>query len=464
MTTGKVFKKNASMVIVAQAIILLTSVLKSLLIPQILGVDDFAYWQIYVLYSGFVGVFSLGFNDGIYLLYGDKDYEDLPFAKMRVMTRLNALMLGLFAVTVCILALLMDDPLRSSAVFFVGLDILAVCVSGLFLYVLQITNRFKEYSLFATVDKIAMLVAIACIALAGVIDPRAFMVADCATKFLVCGMLVWRCRDLLIGKAEGLSEGVREYLATIKVGISLLFANLAGMLAVNLGRFIVELAGDLSAYAYYSFGISLTNLVLTFVTAVSLTVYPSLKRLPESNLPKYFKKINNAVSIISLVSLACYCPVFIFVHTAFPQYQPMLAYLGMLFLSVIGQVKMQLLCNTYYKALRMERRLFVVNLEGIAIMLVTGGISYALLGDVRCVAAATAFTMLVRSWLSEWELARALNVWNSRRVRLEILVCGLFITAAMFPGYVGPVASFIVCVLCVLLMAVKMKITKKVFK
>jgi hypothetical protein len=181
---------------------------------------------------------------------------------------------------------------------------------------------------------------------------------------------------------------------------------------------------------------------------VSLVVYPSLKRLSKECLPRYFKKINNLVSMVSLVGLALYCPMFFCVELVFPQYEPLLAYLNLLFLSVIGQVKMQLLNNTYYKTLRMERRLFTVNLEGMAFMLVVGGVSYLLIGDVRCIAAATALTMLVRSWLSERELAYVLGVWSLKRVGIEVLVCCLFLAVSMMPGYAGPVAAFILCVIC----------------
>lgn len=96
-------KKSILQVVLAQGVVLLASLLKALVIPSVLTVDGFAYWQIYVLYSGFVGVFSLGFTDGIYLRYGGWNYDALPFRRLRGAFRFYMGVLALFSLTACIL-------------------------------------------------------------------------------------------------------------------------------------------------------------------------------------------------------------------------------------------------------------------------------------------------------------------------------------------------------------------------
>ena len=426
-------KKSILQVVLAQGVVLLASLLKALVIPSVLTVDGFAYWQIYVLYSGFVGVFSLGFTDGIYLRYGGWNYDALPFRRLRGAFRIYMGVLALFSLTACILVFLEDDPNKAYALFFVGLDILAVGISGLLLYILQITNQIRSYSLFSICDKVLMIVLIGVIVCTLLPDFRLFIAADCFTKFFVCLLLLFRCKDLVIGKGERLTVSALAYFAEIRIGVNLLIANLAGMLAVNIGRFIIELFGDLSSYAYYSFGVSITNLVLTFVSAVALVLYPSLKRMDDRDLPDYFDKTDFASMKVSLIGFALYAPACLFVEVVLPKYLPLLPYLDLLFLAVVGQVKMQLLNNTYYKALRLEKRLLYVNVQSVLLFAVVGGIAYAAFRDVQWIAAATAAVLLARAWVSEVELRKRLKRENYRKLVFEVIFCILFLLGTHIP-------------------------------
>ena len=45
------FGSNLAYAIVAQGVGLLSSILTSLVLPKFLGVEDYAYWQLFLLYS-----------------------------------------------------------------------------------------------------------------------------------------------------------------------------------------------------------------------------------------------------------------------------------------------------------------------------------------------------------------------------------------------------------------------------
>ncbi len=70
-------------VLPARGVVFVASVLKSLILAVVLDVDGFAYWRAHVLYLGFVGVFALGYSDGVYLKYGGCDCGDMPFERLR---------------------------------------------------------------------------------------------------------------------------------------------------------------------------------------------------------------------------------------------------------------------------------------------------------------------------------------------------------------------------------------------
>lgn len=394
----------------AQGVVLIIGILKSLLLPHAMEVEGFAYWQQYLLYSGFVGVFALGFNDGVYLLYGDRDYADLPFARLRTAFRLYCGMLLLFSVAAVVYALSLPDAGRAFAFAFVGVDILIACIVGLFTYVLQITNQFMWYSICTVVDKVVFVGLAVSLVMMGCHEFRVFVVSDVACRFISLGLICWRCREVILGKGAPVSEGVREFTGDVRVGINLMFANFASMLVTNLGRFIVDLFGGLASYAFYSFGMSLTNLVLTFVTAASTVLYPALKRVDSKYLTRHFLKIDKAVLVIGGFGLCMFFPVHTVVTAFYQKYAAVLEYLDVLFVAAFFQAKMALLVNTFYKTLRMERRLLIVNIQSVVAFVILAAVSFGITRSVWWIAASTALTAGVRCVWSEVELSRCLKV------------------------------------------------------
>ncbi len=56
---------------------LFISMIVMLLLPRFLNISGYGYWQLYVLYTGYLGLFHLGLCDGVYLKFGGKQYSDL---------------------------------------------------------------------------------------------------------------------------------------------------------------------------------------------------------------------------------------------------------------------------------------------------------------------------------------------------------------------------------------------------
>lgn len=426
-------KRNMAIALSAQGVVLVIGLLKSLLLPHAMEVEGFAYWQQYLLYSGFVGVFALGFSDGVYLLYGDRDYAELPFMRLRMAFRLYCGMLLFFAVVVVGYALLLPDAGRSFAFAFVGVDIVIACIVGLFTYILQITNQFMWYSVCTVVDKVVFIGLAVALVTVGCHEFRVFVVLDAVCRCISLCLICWHCREVIVGKAAPLPEGAREFVGDARVGINLMFANFASMLVTNLGRFIVDLFGGLASYAFYSFGMSLTNLVLTFVTAASTVLYPALKRVREVNLARHFFKIDRAVLVVGGMGLCMYFPVYALVTIFYQKYAPALAYLDVLFVAAFFQAKMTLLVNTFYKTLRMERRLFVVNIQCVVAFAVLAAASFGITRSVWWIAASTALTAGIRCVWSEVELSRCLKV----RIAPVLVAQGVMIAGFLLLAVLG---------------------------
>ena len=54
---------------------MLVSAILTVFVPKLLRITDYGFWQLFMFYQGYIGVFHLGWNDGIYLQIGGKKYE-----------------------------------------------------------------------------------------------------------------------------------------------------------------------------------------------------------------------------------------------------------------------------------------------------------------------------------------------------------------------------------------------------
>ena len=74
-------------VVVSNLLSLISGVLVAFLLPKIIGLSDYGYYKTFTLYATYVGLFHFGIEDGIYLIYGGKDYEELNKIDFRFYTR-----------------------------------------------------------------------------------------------------------------------------------------------------------------------------------------------------------------------------------------------------------------------------------------------------------------------------------------------------------------------------------------
>lgn len=412
---------NFKFVISAQLIVLAFGFLKSLLVPSFLSVGDFGYWQIYLFYSSYVGVFALGFNDGIYLRYGDYEYEELPYKKLRTAIRIHVFVLVIFSAVTFIYAGFEDDINRKLAFWFISASILVLGINGVFIYILQITNQMKRYSFYSILDKVIVMVAIVVFAFAKIMRFEYLVIIDLLSKIVVViGMIVF-CKELWVGENCNCKEAFDEYQIDVSVGIKLMLAQLMGMLVTGIGRFIVEWLGDIEKYAYYSFGVTITNLVLVLITAISLLVYPTLKRLDADNYPRYYEKINNLLQKFNILVPLFYFVAAILIPILLPKYNSVLIYLNILFAVIILQAKMQLLNNTFYKALRKETAMMIANLSSVVFFAIFAAILFSLTKSIWSIALCTLIIMGLLCIASEIYLRKVMHLRNFKGIIFETL-------------------------------------------
>ena len=221
--------------------------------------------------------------------------------------------------------------------------------------------------------------------------------------------------------------GLFEFAENIKFGIMLMMAQVMSMLLTGLGRIFVENYGNISEYAYYSFGISVVNLVMVCITAAATVMYPTLSRLDFGSLPKYFSNFSRYVTMFNLVALIAYFPANFLVRMLFPEYEPLLAYLYLFFAMITWQSKVNIVANSYFRVLRKEKILFLINGIGVLFFLAIGIPAIMLTRSIFAVALCTYLTNVFIQIVSEVYLRKHLDISMERGIWHDLITNAVFI-------------------------------------
>lgn len=423
MTQGsKGFLNNLKFTAVAQAVILMASLAKSLVLPNLLGVESFSYWQTYSLYSGLATVFTLGFADGVYILYAGKPFSEQTMRNLRGAIRLYTV----FVCAICAIAMAVAfaEPVgqKKLAYFFAAADIIPICLSGVFLLILQIQERMAEYGKYGTLDKVLILFFLVFIVVGNCATSWVVIVADWLARMVALFALLRNMKEFYIGNAVPLRIAGGVFARISRTGTNVLLAGFLVSLTSNIGRMIIERSGDVSGFAYYSFGLSIASLVLTFINATSMALYPSLKNSGVERSSETYSKIVKLCTLLCIASLAFLLPIELFLIWVFPKYEPTIQFLPCLLAMMAIQCKTQVVDFTYLKALRMERALLWVNAACFAATFIGSLVVYILTHSIFAVILVADGAMLVAMYAFESLVRKALNARMSP-IELVFLAC-----------------------------------------
>ncbi|UYP48022.1 hypothetical protein NEF87_004307 [Candidatus Lokiarchaeum ossiferum] len=440
--------KNTIFVLISQFFSLFFSLIMSFFIPKILGVEQFGYWNIYLFYASYAGIFHLGLLDGIYLRYGHYDYEDLPKEIFRSIFRILLFILLFFTLILFLLILfVLEDVEKKFSLFFAALNVV-LGVYNIFVMIFQVTNKFRNYSFLTFLNGFLLFFSVIFLIFIEKINFRTLIIADFSVKLVILAISLYLCRDTVFGKQIPLKQGIKESWINIKVGSILMISNFLGMLLMGLGKIIVERFQSVSEFGLYSFANNSASIVIVFVSAISLVIYPMICRIKIEFLADYFNKLNILSTSIITVLLFSYYPIKWIINNYLIQYIPVLNYLYIIFPIIAFQSKMQILINTYLKRLRKERALLYANLLSVILFCIIGFSFFYFYRRIEVIAWCTFIALGWRCYSSEIYLKRNLNLKRkNENFIVEIGIIFSFIITARF--FESPL-DFILYLLCAL--------------
>lgn len=432
-STGKQLTKNITLSLFAQIISLLVSFMLGIIVPKFINEYQYAYWHTFLLYVSYVGVLHFGLLDGIVLRYAQYDYEDLDkdiirsqFAALLVLCSISCFVLTIFSFG--------KAGLTGTITVLVACGIITKNIFAFNSFLFQLTNRINKYAFVVITQRLAYGVFVLLLIVFRQQNYIWYCIADLAGDCFGIILSIIYNKELYFGKLMPVREILSEMKQNISAGIFLLIANWTAMLLVGSAKMVIEWKWGTLVFGKTAFAFSVSNLVLAFVSAISVVLFPALKRMKQESLPSFYKELRNIVSPLLFLGLIFYYPECWLLEKWLPAYTSSLSYLGLLTPIVVYTTKVSLLTNNYLKAYRKEKVLFSLNILSVLLAFVLYGASAYLLNSINIMLLAVVFVVMFRSLLSEVFVMNIVNIDLKKEFIIEFAVTIAFLFSTQING------------------------------
>lgn len=427
--------KNVSYTFLSNIISLFISTIVTFVVPKSLGVEQYGYFQLYLFYINYTGFLHFGWADGVFLRYGGEYYDNLNKKQFSGQFWLYSSIEMIIGITICVVGYTITSPHdKAVVVALTGISVLFLLPRTLLQYVLQCTNRIKEYATLTVADKAIYITVVLIVLCFGAKSYVPMIIAELLGKTCALVYGIYQCREIIITKPVGLSEAIKEAWANISVGIKLMFANIASMLIIGFVRLSIENQWDVTTFGKVSLTMSVSNLLMVFIRAVALVMFPMLRRTNSDKLSSIYNTMRTCLMIPLLGMLVCYYPAKVILSAWLPQYADSLVYMALLFPMCVFESKMSMLIETYMKTLRKEKWLLLVNVTTVSLSVITTLITTYWLHNLDLAVASIVFLLAFRCVFAELLLSTVLDVNVKMDIALELALTVIFIVASWFVG------------------------------
>lgn len=423
----KLVYKNVAISLTAQVISLFCGVVLQLVVPRFIDEYQYAYWQTYVLYSGYVGILHFGLLDGFVLRYSQYDYDELEEKTVRSQFHFLLLFLGFVGIGFTIASLFILNEINATIVRLVGVGIVVKNVFTYSLYIHQMTNRINKYARIVIIQRGVYALFVTMLILMRNNDYKMFCIAEQSSEIIAAMLGAYFSTKLYFGKDSFDKETIIELKQNLQAGVLLLFANWSANLLIGSSKMIIQWQWGTLTFGKTSFAFSMTSVFLSLVSAISVVLFPSIKRMKPEEMPDLYEKIREVSTIFLLAIMIAYFPGSVLLKLWLPKYTESIAYIGILLPFIVSTSKISLLTNTYLKAYRKEKTMLIINVLSIAVALIVYFTCVSIFDSLKLLLFSVVLVIMARSIVSEHFVCKLIGKSFTVHQIEELVITILFI-------------------------------------
>lgn len=422
---------------------LLTSFFMIFFVPKFIGVESYAYWQLYIFYTTYLQYLTFGIPEGIYLEFGGYELNDLPEKNLR---NQFGNLLGISVVLVVFFNIIIlffsnYNPTKIIVLILSSIAMILIVPRSVLTYELQATNEIKSFSLSMIMEKFFLFVGLISLVVFKQNEYWKFIIVDIISKLITNLYLLKICKKFVFGKYLKFLDGVRESAQFVKSGLNITLSNISSILVNGIIRLIIEINWSIEIFGKVSLIMSMNNMVMVFINSISIVLFPILRRTNLSKLKKNFFRLDYYGSYGALNILFLYYPIYLFLYYFLPDYRDSLSYMTLIFPMTIFESQIGVLYNTYLKTFRKEKIIFRINILMVVFSLAAaipiGLIFNSLIGSISLVLVISIIKYLsLKHYLYKFCLDK-----KARNYLVPLIFTILFL---IFTSYFSVINSFVI--------------------
>lgn len=432
-------KKGIILVFLANAINLVISLVNGFVLPKYLSVETYADIKTYQLYANYIAILVLGYSDGLYLSYGGKRFADLGHNVINI-CRSNLL---LFQGIVSAIMIGIACVLRNKILLVTAISIIPVNIAATYKSIFQATGEFKSYSKILNYTSILTFVGSMILLFLFKSDSSLLYIIWTVAVTYIIWILIERKVIVEYKNPFGLQVDLKNLAENIKSGIVLMLGNFSSIFMTSIDRWFVKALLTVQDFAYYSFVVSVENLIAIFITPVVTTMYNYICTTTEIASIRKIKKI---CLIFSVFLISSAFPAKFILEVYLQKYLPSQYILFILFLTEIFYMLIKGIYVNVYKARKQQNIYFLQLVAVIVVGAVLNGISYLITHSIEGIAFATLATVIIWYVVCCLSVKEILPDWREN-VLLIVVVPTFLACGFELPSILGFVVYLLVSII-----------------
>jgi len=432
-------KKGIILVFLANAINLVISLVNGFVLPKYLSVETYADIKTYQLYANYIAVLVLGYSDGLYLSFGGKHFTDLDSDAINI-SRSNLL---LFQGLVSAILVGIACALGNKILLITAISIIPVNIAATYKSIFQATGEFKSYSKILNYTSILTFAGSMILLFVFKSDNSLLYITWTVAVTFIIWILMERKVIVEYKNPFSLQVDLKNLVENIKSGVVLMLGNFSSILMTSIDRWFVKALLTVQDFAYYSFVVSVENLIAIFITPVVTTMYNYICTTTEMSSIKKIKKICLLFSVFFISSAF---PAKFILEVYLQKYLPSQYVLFILFLTEIFYMLIKGIYVNIYKARKQQNIYFFQLVAVIIVGAVLNGIAYLLTHSNEGIAFATLATVIIWYIVCCVSVKEILPDWKEN-VLLIVVVPTFLVCGFLLPSILGFVVYILVSII-----------------
>lgn len=431
----------------AQGVSFICSCATTLLVPKVLGVEEYGYWQLFIFYTSYVTFTQFGLNDGVYLEHGGETRKEIDKGLIVGEMRVGLSYQAVVALLISLAGVFYIQEEKRITVIIAEAIFLILCNTTNYLsYVFQAMGETRLASVGFMMNRGSFLIPLAACILLNIQEFEVYVFWYISAQALALFYCLWKASDFLKAEPLSFSRSISKTFCSMKKGIVLTVANIASMLIMGSARFIIDATWGINAFGEVSLSLLIVNFIIVFISQVAMVLFPALRFAGEEKIGVFYETARNVLAATVPAVIILYVPAKTLISLWLPQYSDSLKSLVYLFPVCLFEIQTNLVVITILKVRSDVNAMLAINAVACGVTFALQLLAVAIFHSTESVLLASLMGIVLRNAIGDSYISKLYNSNNYKILLEQTVLTALFIACS---EYLQQTACLIACLMLI---------------